>query len=197
MSDKQNGAFIKKKRKLLNIAARLIMKKGFAAMSMNEIAKGMGITKATLYHYYANKEEIALEIEQLNYEYVQKIFTEAEANYDNGLERLKIFFLGYSKLMTTPTGAAGVQIASIPHSRELKKRYTVYFKQVDSRVRKYIVEGQKDGSISKEIDSKWSDFIMFGALHWIPMWYSSKAELNAEKIADELFNILLKGLGPR
>ena len=197
MSDNKNDAFLKKKRKLLNIAARLIMKKGFAAMSMNEIAKGMGITKATLYHYYANKDKIALEIEQLNYEYVNNVFSEAEVNCDNGLERLKYFFVAYSKLMTTPTGAAGVQIASIPHSRELKKRYTVYFKEVDARVRKYIVEGQKDGSITKKIDSKWSDFIMFGALHWIPKWFSSNAELDAEKMGDELFNILLEGLRPR
>lgn len=196
ITNKQSTAFLKKKQKLLLTAARLVIKKGFSAMSMNDLATQVGITKASLYHYYSNKDDIALEIERLNFETVQNIFAGAEENCETGLEKLEYFFLAYSQLMTTPVGAAGVQIASIPHSQELKKRYTVFFKEVDSKVRKYMLEGQKDGSIA-DMNLKWADFIMFGALHSIPKWYSSKAGLNPEQLANELFEVLMSGFRPR
>ena len=60
-----------------NIAAAasiLFMKKGIAATSMDDIAKAAGYSKATLYVYFENKEEIVgilvLESMKKLYEYI-------------------------------------------------------------------------------------------------------------------------------
>lgn len=45
---------------IVHAAAMLIAKKGHVAMSMDELAAEVGISKPTLYTYFANKEEVVI-----------------------------------------------------------------------------------------------------------------------------------------
>jgi AcrR family transcriptional regulator len=56
---------INKKELILETAAQLFYKHGYKASGVDFVAKTVGITKATLYHYFANKD--ALIEETLNY----------------------------------------------------------------------------------------------------------------------------------
>ena len=49
-----------KREELINAAARLFLKKDFAAISMDEVAEKAGVAKGTLYLYFKTKEELAL-----------------------------------------------------------------------------------------------------------------------------------------
>jgi AcrR family transcriptional regulator len=62
---------------ILEAAEQIIVRKGYQKMTMDDIARGAQLSKATLYHYFRSKEELALEIlghffEAINEE-VQKI----------------------------------------------------------------------------------------------------------------------------
>ena len=46
---------------VLSAAARLFTHRGFQGTSLDDIAQSLGVTKPTLYHYVANKEEILFE----------------------------------------------------------------------------------------------------------------------------------------
>ena len=192
----KTDTFSQKKQLLLEEAALLILKKGFFATSMNEIAAKLGINKASLYHYCSSKDEIAIDIQRLNVEYVTNIFEEAEVNCENGMEKLRYFWLGYTKLMTTPIGAAGIQIAAMPHSKALEESANLLFKEANISVRGYLIEGQADGSIAS-VNAEWSDFVLFGVLHWIPRWYSNEGSLDPEQLGNQLFDVILSGLLPR
>jgi len=52
-----------KRVQILDAAEKLFLEKGIVNTSMVEIARAMGITKVTLYRYFANKDEIAIEIQ--------------------------------------------------------------------------------------------------------------------------------------
>jgi TetR/AcrR family transcriptional regulator len=45
---------------LLDVSAGLFAERGFAGVSMRQIAGGAGITQAAIYHHYANKKELYL-----------------------------------------------------------------------------------------------------------------------------------------
>ena len=51
-----------RRRQLLNSARKLFVKKGFRGTTTEEIARSAGLTKGALYHHFANKEEILLEL---------------------------------------------------------------------------------------------------------------------------------------
>ena len=44
---------------LVDVAASLFRQKGYAATSIDDIAKKVGLTKGSLYHHFAGKEDIA------------------------------------------------------------------------------------------------------------------------------------------
>ncbi len=52
------------KETLLDVAARLFARKGYAATSTREIVSEAGVTKPVLYYYFKNKEGIYLEVMQ-------------------------------------------------------------------------------------------------------------------------------------
>jgi AcrR family transcriptional regulator len=47
---------------ILDAAHDLLLQRGYAAMSMDELAAHLGVSKATLYHHYPSKEELALAV---------------------------------------------------------------------------------------------------------------------------------------
>lgn len=48
------------KSELVSIAADLFRQKGYSGTSIDDIAKKVGLTKGSLYHHFAGKEELAL-----------------------------------------------------------------------------------------------------------------------------------------
>ena len=46
------------KNRIKEVAAALIAEKGYSRTSMREIAEGVGLTKAAIYHHYPSKEKI-------------------------------------------------------------------------------------------------------------------------------------------
>jgi AcrR family transcriptional regulator len=59
-----------KKQAILEKAAELIIEAGFQGASVNELARRLNVTKPTLYHYIPSKDDIALELLNLNFEAV-------------------------------------------------------------------------------------------------------------------------------
>jgi TetR/AcrR family transcriptional regulator len=53
---------VAKRRAILKAAAKLFASLGFDRASMAEIAAGCGVSKALLYHYYANKDQLLFDI---------------------------------------------------------------------------------------------------------------------------------------
>lgn len=47
-----------RKEEILDVAAALFAERGFDAVSLSDIAAAVGLSKATLYHYFSRKEEI-------------------------------------------------------------------------------------------------------------------------------------------
>ena len=47
---------------ILEAAARAFAERGFPGASMSELARACGVSKALLYHYYTNKEEILFDM---------------------------------------------------------------------------------------------------------------------------------------
>lgn len=50
------------RRRLLDASAAIFSKRGYRATSMNEIAAEVGLSKPTLYHYFASKETILVRL---------------------------------------------------------------------------------------------------------------------------------------
>jgi len=83
------------KDKIINVASQIIMNKGIVNTSLNDIAKGVGISKGTLYYYYPSKDELIYDI---TIQHLEKISSElimlsnTEYKQSNEKEILNLLF---------------------------------------------------------------------------------------------------------
>ncbi|PTC10777.1 TetR/AcrR family transcriptional regulator [Bacillus wiedmannii] len=55
---RQNKTTISTKDKIVNVATKLFLNKGYQIVSMDDVAKECDVTKATVYYYYATKADL-------------------------------------------------------------------------------------------------------------------------------------------
>lgn len=102
MSDK--GELTRKR--ILDAAEELVMGKGFAGTSVDDILKAASLTKGAFFHHFKSKADLARELIERNAQQdlalFERLAAEAEAKSDDPLEQLFLFleaFEEYSNAM--------------------------------------------------------------------------------------------------
>lgn len=168
-----------------NIAAAasvLFMKKGIAATSMDDIAKAAGYSKATLYVYFENKEEIvgilALESMQKLYSYISSALEQHETTkekYDficRGLADYQEEFPLYFKMVLDKINIDYEQGKHLPEERET---YQVG-EQINEKLKEFLISGMEKGNLRKDLEILPTIFHFWGMLSGLIQLASSKEE---------------------
>jgi TetR/AcrR family transcriptional regulator, cholesterol catabolism regulator len=74
--------------KILAGVESLFMKYGIRSVSMDDIARQLGISKKTLYQHFADKDELVLHMSQVHLDRDLKEYSEIAANSKNAIEEL-------------------------------------------------------------------------------------------------------------
>ncbi|MCK5460633.1 TetR/AcrR family transcriptional regulator [Candidatus Gracilibacteria bacterium] len=126
------------KNRILRVAQKILSNEGYVGTSISNIAKIVGVTKPTVYHFFKNKEELFKEVlitafNELNTK-LKKANSKKES-LDQKLEKLSIIYikfgLKHKNIFTTA-------LQKIPHSEknlihlvtELRKKIITYFEEV-------------------------------------------------------------------
>jgi AcrR family transcriptional regulator len=85
-------------------AAQIILRKGYDATSINDIANAVGMTKAGLYHYINGKKELLFDIMNFGLDELdEEVATPASAIPDS-VERLHFIIRSHAQLVTRGQG---------------------------------------------------------------------------------------------
>src|SRR6266567_3793354 len=86
-------------------AAQIILRKGYDATSINDIANALGMTKAGLYHYINGKKELLFDIMNFGLdELEEEVVTPAQSIIDPAA-RLRFIIASHARLVTRGQGA--------------------------------------------------------------------------------------------
>ncbi len=185
------------KRRILEIAARVICEKGYEGAAVQDIAAAAGLTKAGLYHHIESKEQLLFEIQNYGMDVFEEQVLFQVLNIPDPLERLKacmeknvlLVTRGWSKEITiilhehaTLTGDARSQINA------RKKRYVRFLESSFS-------EALRRGQI-RNVNPKVAAFAFLGMVLWIYKWYRPDGPISAEQIAADMQDLLFTGLAP-
>jgi TetR/AcrR family transcriptional regulator, ethionamide resistance regulator len=66
---------------ILNTAERLLEERGFANISVDDLAKGAGLSRPTFYFYFPSKEAVLLSL-------LEPVIASADAEFDGAVQRL-------------------------------------------------------------------------------------------------------------
>ena len=155
---------------IASAAQELFMKQGIEATTMDEIAKKAGYSKATLYVYFQNKEEIVsvlvLESMKKLYDYIVTAIEERESVKERyyfickALIRYQEEYPFYFK-----TVLEGINI-DFEHSKCLLEEKETFRmgEEINLALKRFIEEGITAGEFRKETDSVSTIFSFWGML---------------------------------
>ena len=186
----------RKRRAVLQAAARLFTERGYDRTSLDDIAKALGVSKRTIYYYVENKEDIMSACGQLATDWLQTPLTAARDQATPPLERLRAFMREYLRLIRSDFGACMVAAREFPLSEAARERVLTGIRGTDALVRDLIREGQRDGSIG-DCDPAYAAAAIFGAFNWSTRWLNKDDDRSVEEAADKLLHPLIEGMRRR
>ena len=175
-------------------AAQIILRKGYDATSVNDIANALGMTKAGLYHYINGKKELLFDIMNFGLDELdEEVVTPAGSIADAGA-RLRFIIASHARLVTRGQGAITILVDEITaltpaQSRKITRRKREYF----DRLRALLNELKAEGRL-QDVDTTAATFSLLGMINWLSRWFRQDGALTEEQVAEDIVKIALHGL---
>ncbi len=168
--------------KIASAASVLFMKKGIAGTSMDDIAKAAGYSKATLYVYFENKEEIVgilvLHSMKKLHDYIAFAPAQQETTkrkYDcicQGLVQYQEEFPFYFKMVLDKIN---VDFENRNYLPEEKETYQVG-EEINERIKDFLISGMEKGDLRGDLEIMPTIFNFWGMLSGIIQLAVNKEE---------------------
>lgn len=187
-------ATISTKKNIRQTAEKLFRERGYAAIGMRELAREVGIEAPSIYNHYKSKDDLLREICFDIADQFFKAFEEAEATEDKPVKKLKAVMQAHVGVIARNMEASEVffsewMFLEEPNLSKFKKMRYEY----EMRFREIIEKGIKQ-EIFRKMNSKLAAFVIFSALNATHDLHKSNERMKEAEIADEISNLILKGL---
>lgn len=193
---------------ILESAARCFLERGYAAASIDEVARNLGATKGRIYHHYPSKADLFADVFRtgmdMNYEAIapwRDMAGPAEAKW-----RKMAFAHVVQMIATRPFQRAvwmGVEMhlrgATTPAQRDVFNDLIAYRTSYGDIFRATIARAGEEGAFAFE-DLSIANQIMFMTLNSPIFWYSPRVgetRADTEHIAAQVVDFAHAGLGGR
>lgn len=183
-----------RRQEILEAAARLFREKGYHAVTIEEIANALRMTKGSLYHYIHGKEDLLYECHRAaSTVYMQeaRAILATDDPPPEKLRRLLTFHL--SRLIDDPTMSSLIlrQRDAIPD--QLRAQMIADSNAVDDVYKQILREGIEAGYFIDASPTFLAYFIL-GACNEIPTWYRPSGSKSKEEIIQFFVNMCMRSV---
>jgi AcrR family transcriptional regulator len=184
--DAQRGA-------IRDAAARLFADRGYASASIADIAAACGISKALLYHYYRDKEDLLFDIAESYVERLQAIVAEVQGERLPAAAHLRRLI---ARIMSEYEHSATRHRVLVQDVKYLSRAHRA---KVVARQRE-VVAGFADAiaRLAPVAGADWHRplaMVLFGMMNWTFTWLRPDGELSHDDLAPVVADLFIGGLG--
>ena len=175
-------------------AAQIILRKGYDATSVNDIANAVGMTKAGLYHYINGKKELLFDImnfglDELEGEVVTPRILDRRPERAPSLHYCQSRAAGNQRRGAITILVDEITALTPAQNRKITRRKREHF----DRLREILNELKAEGKLL-DVDTTAATFSLLGMINWLSRWFRQEGTLTEEQVAKEITKIALHGL---
>lgn len=192
-----------KREKIVTAAARVFNRRGFAAVTMAEVASEAETFAGSLYYYFASKDDLVEEVLNLGIAQlaetviatvthlppalsaIERLRTAIKAHFFAALEHDE-FVMAYWKIAD--------QVPDAIRARQIEKQ------KAYGRFWHGLIEaGQAEGAVRSDIDARYISLILIGGRLFSLTWFDEANHPSTEEMAEMYVSLTLDGIaaGPR
>ncbi|MGH4035155.1 TetR/AcrR family transcriptional regulator [Actinomycetota bacterium Odt1-20B] len=180
---------------LLSVAVRVFNERGYDGTSMEHLSKAAGISKSSIYHHVAGKEELLRRAVSRAIDGLFGILAEEHARVGSAVERLEyvtrrtvevlVAELPYVTLLLRVRGNTDTERWAMERRREF-----------DHQVAELLKEAVADGDLRSDVELRLATRLLFGMINSVVEWYrpDSRGAAASSEVADAVVKLAFAGL---
>jgi AcrR family transcriptional regulator len=186
---------------ILEAAARIFRRDGYAAARLTDIAAEVGMKAGSLYYHFGSREALVEEVMAVGTRRTHQAVKEALAalpRESSALARLEAAIRRHLVMVLAQEDIASATIKLIWQAPQAV-RHTVLVEQraYGDLWRDLLREAAAAGAIRDDVDLSVVRMAIMGALNWAADWYSPAGRRTPEEVARDMAAMFLAGLAPR
>ncbi|MER6179207.1 TetR/AcrR family transcriptional regulator [Streptomyces sp. NPDC001652] len=179
---------------LLSVAVQIFIERGYDGTSMEHLSKAAGISKSSIYHHVAGKEELLRRAVSRALDGLFGILGEEPARVGRAVERLEyvvrrmvevlITELPYVTLLLRVRGNTGTERWALERRRDF-----------DHRVAELLRAAAADGDVRGDVEVRLATRLVFGMINSMVEWYRPDGRgVSEREAADAVVQLVFSGL---
>jgi TetR/AcrR family transcriptional regulator, cholesterol catabolism regulator len=182
---------------LLDVAIALFYEKGYENTTLQDIADRMGFTKAAIYYYAKNKEELLVEI---YLSIVEPAIADAKAMAarpapDGATRFVRLIEQHLQTFLSNIQANAVFEVQNFSLSELAKRRIQSLARTYDKVLRDVYDAGIADGSIAPG-NSSIAVNAVIGMCNSAHRWYRPRGNYSVDQVIEELVSLVDTGIRP-
>lgn len=191
-----------RRQEVLEVAKRLFAERGVRQTTVREIGANAGILSGSLYHHFGSKDDIVDDLLRDFCSEVLERYRELSRTKAPPAEQLRSFArFGFSLLDEHTAEIIIIQddyvdVTKFPQNKDPRFKYLLEFNQeVGKRWTALIRAGIKSGDFERSADPRIVYRLIRDAIIGATRWYEPNRGMSSEQVADQIVDIVLKGIG--
>jgi AcrR family transcriptional regulator len=178
---------------IMNAAQELVAEKGYGAMSMDELAARVGISKPTLYAHFANKDELVIEAATRE---MKQMIALIESQADRSPMDQLCFIM--RQILQRQVQMHTLGIGPWPEIFRLLCAHDEalgYMQRIGGDIVALVQQGIAEGEIDPDLDPEAVVRAFFGLASALHKWYvAAPGPSDPQRAADSLVEIFMRGV---
>lgn len=179
----------------LPAAAELFAGRGLEETKVEDIAAATGVPKATLYYYFAGKEEILAFLLQETLQQMADEVAIATQSPDSAAIRLAAVVRAQLRVMADQPAVCRALIENLGRAGRMPEIASSVTEAYYAPVQQLLEEGGRDGSLRATEDPASTAMVLFGAVTMSALAYlATGRSLSPETLGPSILSVVLDGL---
>lgn len=177
----------------------MFAKRGFYTAKVSEVAREAGVADGTIYLYFKNKDDLLIQLFEDRMDFlIQRLNEELVKHGGTVVARIRRLILLHLQIASIAPELAEFITVELRQSSKFVREYdNPKFSEYLKVLRDLVEEGQRDGSIRQDLDSRLVVRTLFGALDELLLTatlLSKTREVDYDAMAEMAAGLLLNGL---
>ncbi len=182
------------KERIIEQAIDLFYLHGYTKASVRDLAKSLGITQATIYNHFKNKDEVLFTIMDRLGNDLLLLLQETDAQFEDPVESLAQMIYNHLCLFREKKKEFRIFVDELNRlPKNLENFCSLKHRKIFEIYRKKIREIDA-GKRTNSIDHTTTAFSILGVIIWFYRWINEDGRLSIEEAADEIVKLLFFGI---